>query len=622
MAGVGDVVRCAIHPGIGIARLGNSPVEWFIGPEVPGVIPDPPGGFKDLQGRVKRQVARFRIYGLDRNGCVVEELNSDRAQITWTVHLVNKKAAWYKYDLPLDLPEAIGPPRLEIGRRNPSYIGSSRQQLVIDPGARSISGRNRQGREYHFDTGTFLDVRVPLGELRTDENGHLLVFGGFGNSGTPFEGNLAATFANNDGWYDDVSDGPVTAQVVCEGKALEVAPAWAIVAPPSYAPGLASVVSLYDLAYDAYLKLHPDAAPAEVSFAHHIYPIFRRLDELQWVNLGFYLEYGWHSSGDFFEPSVLMKLADNSSEHNFLRFSVFKRFRNPNYLAADETALPPIYGDAMDIPARSPRQYLTVTATQYGWLDRWSRGDFVPDFPHDPPETPREIGELPIEHRPLALDEAALEACLGGPFHPGLEASWPVRIPSLYSGLCRLEVRRPENPEPDYGEVLTPSVALGEDGPLSCSGAGDITRWTGVPWQADLAGCRFGYRRNADPPLPSPYLPSFWPAQVPNHVLLSAAFEKVMDKQLSERERVFVFQERSNWMRNIDDNPWNPIKAIDECISHWSKFGFVIKTEGPADIPSLPASMHVEFGNQFPAKPEGERLTPEQQLEISPRANR
>src|SRR5262249_22576417 len=155
-----------------------------------------------------------------------------------------------------------------------------------------------------------------------------------------------------------------------------------------------------------------------------------------------------------------------------------------------------------------------------------------------------------------------------------------------------------------YGEILTRSIMFAADGPLSCSGPGDITRWMGVPWQADFAGCRFGYRRNADPPLPNPYLPSFWPARAPNHVLVRAAFEKVMNGQLSEDERVSTFHERRNWMRDIDGNPRDPTEAIEGCISNWSRFGFVVRKAGPTDLPSLPAVIHVELGNQFPAKSE------------------
>ncbi len=42
-----------IHPAIGIARLGNSPTTFFIGPEKPGVHRRPNGGYKDKQGRIQ-----------------------------------------------------------------------------------------------------------------------------------------------------------------------------------------------------------------------------------------------------------------------------------------------------------------------------------------------------------------------------------------------------------------------------------------------------------------------------------------------------------------------------------------------------------------------------------------
>jgi hypothetical protein len=67
------IVAYAIYPGIGVARVGNSPDEYFIGPEVPGVMPQPEGGYKDSAGRIKRQAARFRIYGLNEDGVAVKK---------------------------------------------------------------------------------------------------------------------------------------------------------------------------------------------------------------------------------------------------------------------------------------------------------------------------------------------------------------------------------------------------------------------------------------------------------------------------------------------------------------------------------------------------------------------
>ncbi|MEO8427646.1 MAG: LodA/GoxA family CTQ-dependent oxidase, partial [Verrucomicrobiota bacterium] len=63
-----------IHPAIGIARVGNSPTEFFIGPELPGKHKQPFGGYKDAQGRIKRQAARFRLFGYDSHGKLVKEI--------------------------------------------------------------------------------------------------------------------------------------------------------------------------------------------------------------------------------------------------------------------------------------------------------------------------------------------------------------------------------------------------------------------------------------------------------------------------------------------------------------------------------------------------------------------
>ena len=92
------ITAAKIYPAIGIARVGNSPTEFFIGPERVGETSSPEGGYKDAQGRVKRQAARFRIFGYDAHGQVVQEITHKDATITWTVHLANKKAAWKQFD--------------------------------------------------------------------------------------------------------------------------------------------------------------------------------------------------------------------------------------------------------------------------------------------------------------------------------------------------------------------------------------------------------------------------------------------------------------------------------------------------------------------------------------------
>ena len=48
---------------------------------------------------------------------------------------------------------------------------------------------------------------------------------------------------------------------------------------------------------------------------------------------------------------------------------------------------------------------------------------------------------------------------------------------------------------------------------------GSISRWMAIPWQTDTASCRSGYDTSYDP-----YVPTFWPARVPNEVMSETAY--------------------------------------------------------------------------------------------------
>ena len=170
-----------------------------------------------------------------------------------------------------------------------------------------------------------------LGELRTDEQGRLIVLGGRGRSFSP-KGVALTTFANNDGWTDDTSDGPVTARVRLGGVELPVDPAWVVVAPPNYGPALATDVgTLYDVIYQTMLDLGWVTPPAQVSFLADIFPFFDRLADLQWVNQGVLDRYGWDSPEQFMSPEYLARLADPSPANAAFRQALFARFRNPDY---------------------------------------------------------------------------------------------------------------------------------------------------------------------------------------------------------------------------------------------------------------------------------------------------
>ncbi|MFD5753113.1 LodA/GoxA family CTQ-dependent oxidase [Streptomyces sp. NPDC127033] len=69
-----NITQVKIHPAIGVARVGNSATEFFVGPESPDRLPGQPGFYKDAAGAIKRQAARFRGYGYNGAGEVVREL--------------------------------------------------------------------------------------------------------------------------------------------------------------------------------------------------------------------------------------------------------------------------------------------------------------------------------------------------------------------------------------------------------------------------------------------------------------------------------------------------------------------------------------------------------------------
>lgn len=576
-----SITRAAIHPSIGISRIGDSPAGFFIGPELPSPPPMPEGGYKDSSGFLKRQAACFRIYGYDAAGKVVSELNATNARIEWTVHVANKKAAWYQFQVAMDIPEAAN---VSVPRRNANITGANRTRLIIDPGPRSICGRNREGREYQFDSGAFFGSPVYLGELRTDDAGRLLFLGGRGFSSTPLPNNTLMDFANNDGWHDDASDGPVTATVFIQERSIPVDPAWVVTAPPNYAPDIVSIKTMRDVMVDAYQNLWM-GPPETVSFEEHILPIFEQFCQAQWVNYGFYVQFGWDGPNDFMRSSYCAKLASNAPQYAEVRRQLFNVFRNPNYKVKDIRTWPMMYGDNMNVPGIDARQFLTVTPTQYHLLKRWKDGDFISD--RDPHRlVPAGIEDVPLQNQPSTLDRASLHFCLGGPFHPGCEMTWPMRHISLYYAPFRLRLRTPDNPEPDYGNCLTQVIINQTDGPLAASGPGDITRWMAVPWQTDTASCRAGYEPDFDP-----FLPTFWPARVPNHVLSYQDYGIVMNESLPFEQRMLAFGTRSTWYRVLTGSQ---LDQVNQMVTAFSKLGVVERHPGPVNDPMFPTIMQVE----------------------------
>lgn len=426
-----------IFPSIGIARIGNSP-EWFVGPELPfpASPPVPPDGkYKDAQCRIRRQAQRFRLWGYFSDGTNREVTAAD-GNIQWTVHLANKKAAF----------------RGEAGG-------------LIDPGPRTLNGPNDTAT---FANGTFTysgqTVEVPLGNALTDNDGRLIVVGGFGFSSTPVSNNPLTWWLTNAGWHDDISDGPVNATITVGNQTLTAAGAWVICPPPRYAPGTYSVITLYDTLREIAIEQNLLPQPGQPSFVKDIWPILTRALGMLRVTAATF------GAGDH---SSLQTVIPPGAGQDATRQAIFAMLANPT---------PPPTGGSMpllnaggtmptlneaDIPP-------ALRKFQYAQMQAWSQGNFVNDWP---PAVPTTI-------TPDGLTQAALENCVGAPFYPGIEATVTLRDGSIkYTEAFRFDQTN-----------LSP---------------GDVTQAMARPWQSDFTACTGGN---------VPDGPGWWPAARPDSV--------------------------------------------------------------------------------------------------------
>jgi len=417
------ITEIRIHPAIGIARVGNSDTDFFIGPERRWDRSAPQGGYKDAQCRIKRQAARFRVFGYD-NGVPVE-LTAANANIEWTVHLANRKA--------------VAPGFPGGGLRNSGYAGADRDGLVIDPGSRTVSGINQRKI---FDTGTFKvknqpALKVPLGEVRTDTDGRLLVLGGFGSSSSP-SNNALGSFGDSDEWHDDVSDGPVTATVKVNGQTFTAVGAWVIVAPPKFAPQIDNVFRYWDMLYDVFVKAGQLQVPATPSYANDVYPILQGAVDTLAVNSD---AIGHHA---FSHPmpgsaSVVNRLTATGSGH-----------------------MPKLESEA-----NNGQHDLKLTDTQIAIMQKWAAGTVNNDWNNAWGQRPPPDAAI----SPDGLDKAGLENCVGGALFPGIEAGSFLRdatkfLPvAIVNGVPSFRI--------DHAKVSP----------------GQVTQSMAVPWQSDFLAC-------------------------------------------------------------------------------------------------------------------------------------
>jgi hypothetical protein len=337
------------------------------------------------------------------------------------------------------------------------------------------------------------------------------------------------------------------------------------------------------------------ARPERPSFQHDIRPIFERMSNLQWVNQGFAAGFGFKGPFDFSTDDWMARLADPTPANVEMRRVLCNNFRRFAVDANSPVPWPWLYGDAMNIPpADTPRQHAALSDLQLWMLEQWVIGNFDADY--DPgAEPPRSIEDVPVADQPETLTRAAMEFCLADAFHPGCEMTWPMRQPGMYASAFRLKHRRRLDLEPSYGAQLGADDWSLPAGPINGGQSpGSITRWMAVPWQTDTSSCRSGYV-----PAYDPYVPTFWPARVPNEVLSRTAYDIVMDTGLPRSERLQAFANRANWLEPLDLQK-SYTHQINHMIHHFGEMGVVEVRPGLPGDPDFPDTMQVSDQRQKP----------------------
>jgi hypothetical protein len=556
-----EIAYCKIFPPIGIARVGDSELTklnegWFIDPAVED-LRSAEFSYKDNDGKIKRQAAMFKVYAFGHDDLPLRELTSDEASLVWRVHLANKKAAWFNFsgtekalnaftgkstDIPAFRNRQVGTISLVDGKYVPSQ--ERIDNLEIDGGVLEISGRSIESD--HQFVGKFKRaVDVYLGEIKTDVQGRLIVLGGYGNSDavddqgqSVKEDRWIRNYANNDDWHDDISDGPVSVKVSLnsDNSELEVrGGAWVLVAPPDFAPDVKNIVTLYDVmeetAFRSPALQNPTTPeirkPDAVSFELDIKPALERMHSQRWVNARGLRGHGTHKSGDFQDkngndPTILKPdLSDKQSETgnqsrrrilSVLRRPAYRIFANGDFVdnydsteaitQAKTTFMPPLAGDEGDPEDGKPASWLSLTYLQYQRFVEWNNKNFTVGNAAPPPSLMLELN---------ALTRRVLENCAGGAFYPGIEMTCVARDPRLYEEAFRIS----------HAKV----------------GAGDISKFMAVPWQADFWECQ----------------QHWWPAQRPDDVITNEELEGVLNKFTSEIDGNYekVLFERTRWDRGI-----------------------------------------------------------------------
>jgi hypothetical protein len=394
-----------------------------------------------------------------------------------------------------------------------------------------------------------------LGRILTDGDCNLIVVGGNGHSGTtdlPIKPDELKDYANNNGWFDDISDGPVTGSLVLDdGTKVPIdVPAWVLCGPPKYAPEIVNIVSMYDTMYDIFVRVfglnpglfkngqfQPSYKPG---LASEITPLLIRPNLYQYVA-------GISGFGRTNHAKVPTLTSQEFAQ------KVEGVLRSP----ADKNKaglMPKLAGDNPLSPFQTSN-YLSLTATQYFILSQFAKGIVSQGA----------SGQGDGEG--MALDRASLGNTVGGAFCPGIEMTWLSRNTTIYMPL-------PATPSlSDAFRIRHKTLSAGL---TSTNGAdndysaglepGDITKYMAQPWQADFNECSIQPISESQDAPPKTYW--WWPAQRPHSVFPAANPAHQLP-----------------WTRVDPNDPTDGFSNL-QMVVNWKDVGFILNV-GPAGSPSF-----------------------------------
>jgi hypothetical protein len=115
----------------------------------------------------------------------------------------------------------------------------------------------------------------------------------------------------------------------------------------------------------------------------------------------------------------------------------------------------------------------------------------------------------------------------------------------------------------------------------------------GLPWQADTAFCRSGYDSDYDP-----YVPTFWPARVPNQILTKAAYDIIRDEKHPRDYRLALYNDRMEWVGPLAGTTAG---QMENMVRLFGSMGLLEIVDGVDNDPDFPNRMFVaSFGPDIP----------------------